>query len=158
MTESPIYNTFKMRASIVYPLNDVRKEQTAKTWSLFNKINYFVSIQNVNEFLIHIMNIPELISSFINLRTMVINKVNNILTYESLVPHINTDVLKTVNEYFGWLKLRSDYVETEEEHKERVVSNTKRMKAELIQAYFHPDRCDRMLLSYGDAWVDTHFP
>ena len=158
MAESPIYNTFKMRASIVYPLEDVRQEQTTKTWSIFNKIRYAVIIENVNEFLIHLMNIPELLSASKNLRREFNKKVNHIFDLDYLARTIDKDVSKAIKEYFGWLKLRSDYVESEEELKERIVSNTKRMKVELLEAIFLPDRCDRMLLAYGDAWVDTHFP
>lgn len=157
MAESPIYNTYKKRASIVYPLEDVEKEQLDKTWAFFNSINHHISFQNVNDLLIQIMNIPELISSKINLRTNVINKVNKILTNKYLPSHLNIDVVKTITDYFGWLKLRSDYVETEEERKERIVSKTQRIKQELIEKFYYPDRCDRMLLTYGDAWVHTHF-
>jgi hypothetical protein len=157
MAESPIYNTYKKRASIVYPLEDVEKEQLDKTWALLNSINHHVSFKNVNDLLIHIMNIPELISSNINLRTMFINKVNAILTNKYLPSHLNIDVIKTITDYFGWLKLRSDYVETEEERKERIISRTRCIKQELVEAVLHPDRCDRMLLTYGDVWVDTHF-
>ena len=160
MTESPIYNTFKMRASIVYPLEDVRQEQTTKTWSIFNKIRYAVIIENVNEFLIHLMNIPELLSASKNLRRDFNKKVNHIFNVDYLARTIDKDVSKAIKEYFEWLKLRSDYVESEEERelKERIVSNTRRMKQELFEKLYHPDRCDRMLLAYGDAWVDTHFP
>jgi cyclopropane fatty-acyl-phospholipid synthase-like methyltransferase len=157
MTESPIYNTYKKRASIVYPLEDVEKEQVAKTWAFFNSINHHISFKNVNDLIIHIMNIPELISSNINVRTMFIDKVNKILTNKYLPSHLNIDVVKTITDYFGWLKLRSDYVETEEERKERIVSNTQRIKQELIEKFYYPDRCDRMLLTYGDVWVHTHF-
>ena len=158
MSESPIYNTFKMRASIVYPLEDVGREQTAKTWSFFNKVNYAGIIENVNEFLIHLMNIPELLSASKNLRRDFNKKVNHIFNVDYLARTIDKDVSKAIKEYFGWLKLRSDYVESEEELKERTVSNTKRMKKELFEKLYYPDRCDRMLLAYGDAWVDTHFP
>ena len=49
------------------------------------------------------------------------------------------------------------YIEDDDVIQDRVISRTKSMKKELLEAVLHPNRCDRMLLSYGDAWVDTHF-
>ena len=34
----------------------------------------------------------------------------------------------------------------------------KRLKVELIQILYHPDRYERMVASYGEVWADIHLP
>ena len=42
-------------------------------------------------------------------------------------------------------------------HYMRVYYFKRNLKKHLREMVYDPDRCDRMLLEYGDPWVDTYF-
>ena len=151
------YDILKTRCSLIKPYLEVKEGQIKEIRNIVIQWNHRINVYNINRLLYTIMNSPELIANYVDVRNIIFTKVNQLINHDYYLDKIDKDILKAIKEYFSWLKMRSDYVDTEEEMKVRIVSRTKSIKQELLDAYFHPDRCDRMLASYGDIWVDVHF-
>ena len=151
------YDILKTRCSLIKPYLEVKEDQIKEIRNIVIQWNHRINVYNINPLLYTIMNSPELIANYVDVRNIIFTKVNQLINHDYYLDKIDKDILKAIKEYFSWLKMRSDYVDTEEEMKVRIVSRTKSIKQELLDAYFHPDRCDRMLASYGDIWVDVHF-
>jgi hypothetical protein len=157
LNEDILYKSIKQRSSIVYPLEDVKTEQVAYVQNMLDSFRNGITKSNANSVLYTMMHVPEISAYNVNFRDSVFERINMILNHTPYNRIILPEYRKIYAEYFDWLKLRSDYVESEEERKVRIISNTQRMKQEVFERLFYPDRCDRMLLAYGDNWVDTHF-
>jgi hypothetical protein len=148
------YNDFKTRAATVFPY-DAEMKQTQMNAILVLTIGkqFIIRGDNVDNFFKAILNCPELMANEPTLRVHVSYQIIRILD-SYLGPDVIEEIRLSITDFMGWLKTRSDYVMTDEE-KAKAMLRT--LKVPIREAVFFPDRCDRMLATYGDPWVDVHF-
>ena len=145
------YNEFKIRAATVYPYNfEMKRTQVTAMCSIQICGTFFINRINVDTFFKLLLNCPEMMANTPNLRVEISFQITRILA-SYLGPVVNEDIRLAISDYIGWLKRRSDYVMTDEEKAKAM------LKVPIREAVFFPDRCDRMLATYGDPWVDVHF-
>jgi len=157
MEEDLLYETIKARAFTIYPLGEVKKKQIKLIRIMLDNTNNGVNEDNVNSLLKKVLQVPELIASHPRFRQIVILRVNEIINHEAFKGVIFNDIYRASNEYFEWLKLRSDYEEDPEVIMKRVKARISMIQPELIEKLYHPDRYERMVESYGEVWADIHF-
>ena len=159
ITEMANYKTIKDRCSIVYPLEKVQSIQIRLLINKLSSWNHRILSKDVNELLLTIMqDIPELVANHVKLRNTIQKRTNEILDNLYYKDTISNDILKAINEYFEWLKLRSDYEEEPEIIMNRVKGRTREFNQELIEVLYHPDRYERMVKKFGEVWADEHLP
>jgi len=148
------YNDFKTRAATVFPYDAEMKQTQLNAICVFS-IGKQITIDghNVDNFFKAILNCPEMTANEPKLRQQVSPQIIRILE-SHWGPVVNEDIRLAITDFMGWLKTRSDYVMTDEE-KAKAMLRT--LKVPILEAVFLPDRCDRMLVTYGDPWVDVHF-
>ena len=148
------YNEFKTRAATVFPYDaEMKRSQMTAMCSILIGGAFFIDRRNVDNFFKVILNCPEMFANEPKLRVEISFQITRILA-SYLGPHVTNDIRLAITDFMGWLKTRSDYVMTDEE-KAKAMLRT--LKVPILEAVFLPDRCDRMLATYGDPWVDVHF-
>ena len=148
------YNDFKTRAATVFPYDaEMKQTQMNAIWVLAIGNQLIIYGDNVDNFFKAILNCPEMMANEPKLRFELAKQTARILE-SHWGPVVNEDIRLAITDFMGWLKTRSDYVMTDEEKAKAML---RMLKVPIREAVFFPDRCDRMLATYGDPWVDVHF-
>ena len=152
------YDLFKKRMTTVQPFEKVKKAQCDFMSSKLRDWDNLITPMHVNDLFISLLEIPELAANHVKFRNTLKMRVNEIMEHNNFKKVLDKDIRKAIENYFQWLKMRSDYEDDPEIIMARVKVRTNMIKQELIEVLYHPDRYDRMVETYGEIWADIHLP
>jgi len=120
-----------------------------------------ITPEEINEYLRTVINIPTVLARNSGWRWMLHNRSSYYMSYRSNI--IDKEVKEVLEQYFDWLKQRDDYVESPKDkivriERERITARANAVRQEILEAVYHPDRCERMMNEYGEIWADIHMP